>query len=88
MALDEDVTCSITHNDIPPTLTVKKTIVNNDGGAATDPDAFNLQVDGITVLDALRTSEQLVDNKVVEEALQRVQRQIGEGRAGIAGMAV
>lgn len=34
---------------------------------------------GITVLDALRTSEQLVDNKVVEEALQRVQRQIGEG---------
>lgn len=34
---------------------------------------------GITVLDALRTSEQLVDNKVVEEALQRVQRQIGDG---------
>jgi type IV pilus assembly protein PilC len=34
---------------------------------------------GITVLDALRISEQLVDNKVVEEALQRVQRQIGEG---------
>lgn len=34
---------------------------------------------GITVLEALRISEQLVDNKVVEEALQRVQRQIGEG---------
>ena len=34
---------------------------------------------GITVLDALRTSEQLVDNKVIEEALQRVQRQIGDG---------
>jgi type IV pilus assembly protein PilC len=34
---------------------------------------------GITVLESLRTSEQLVDNKVVEEALRRVQRQIGEG---------
>lgn len=34
---------------------------------------------GITVLEALRTSEQLVDNKVIEEALKRVQRQIGDG---------
>lgn len=34
---------------------------------------------GITVLESLRISEQLVDNKVIEEALQRVQRQIGEG---------
>ncbi len=34
---------------------------------------------GITVLESLRISEQLVDNKVVEEALQRVQRQISDG---------
>ena len=34
---------------------------------------------GITVLEGLRISEQLVDNKVIEEALQRVQRQISEG---------
>jgi type IV pilus assembly protein PilC len=34
---------------------------------------------GITVLEGLRISEQLVDNKVVEEALQRVQRQISDG---------
>ena len=34
---------------------------------------------GITVLEGLRISEQLVDNKVIEEALQRVQRQIGDG---------
>ncbi|MCA1804649.1 MAG: type II secretion system F family protein [Xanthomonadaceae bacterium] len=34
---------------------------------------------GITVLDSLRISEQLVDNKVIEEALQRVYRQISEG---------
>ncbi len=34
---------------------------------------------GITVLEGLKISEQLVDNKVIEEALQRVQRQINEG---------
>lgn len=34
---------------------------------------------GITVLESLRISEKLIDNKVIEEALQRVQRQIGEG---------
>lgn len=34
---------------------------------------------GITVLESLRISEKLVDNKVIEEALQRVQRQISEG---------
>lgn len=34
---------------------------------------------GITVLEGLKISEQLVDNKVVEEALQRVQRQISDG---------
>ncbi len=34
---------------------------------------------GITVLEGLRISENLVDNKVIEEGLQRVQRQIGDG---------
>ncbi len=34
---------------------------------------------GITVLDGLRITGELVDNKVIEEALARVQRQIGEG---------
>ncbi len=34
---------------------------------------------GITVLDCLRTGEELVDNSVLQEGLQQVRRQIGEG---------
>jgi type IV pilus assembly protein PilC len=34
---------------------------------------------GVTVLDCIRMGEDLVNNKVVAEALQRVRKQIGEG---------
>jgi len=50
LALGETATCTISNDDISPTLTVVKTIVNNNGGTVTEPDAFGLKVDGIGVL--------------------------------------
>jgi len=50
LALDENATCTITNNDIQPTLKLVKTIINNDGGMVTDPDEFKLKVDGNIVL--------------------------------------
>ena len=49
LALDQDATCTITNDDISPTLTVIKTVVNDNGGTAA-PDDFNLTVDGGAVL--------------------------------------
>ena len=49
LALDEDATCTITNDDISPTLTLIKTVVNDNGGDAS-PDDFNLTVDGGSVL--------------------------------------
>jgi len=50
LALDESATCTITNNDIQPTLKLVKTIINDDGGLVTDPNAFKLKVDGNIVL--------------------------------------
>jgi len=50
LALGEAVTCTITNEDIAPTLTVAKTILNDSGGSVTDPNAFGLKVDGFAVL--------------------------------------
>ena len=36
LALDQDATCTISNDDITPTLTVLKTIVNDNGGTVTD----------------------------------------------------
>ena len=49
LALDQDATCTITNDDISPTITVNKIIVNDDGGLVTDENAFGLQVDGGSV---------------------------------------
>ncbi|MCH5374202.1 MAG: myxococcus cysteine-rich repeat containing protein, partial [Planctomycetes bacterium] len=49
LAIDEAATCTITVNDIAPTLKLIKNIVNDDGGTVTDPNAFGLRVDGISV---------------------------------------
>jgi hypothetical protein len=55
LALDQDAVCTITNDtitndDISPTITVVKTIVNDNGGLITDPNAFGLKVDGGAVL--------------------------------------
>ncbi|MGR9051480.1 MAG: hypothetical protein ACU84J_02410, partial [Gammaproteobacteria bacterium] len=43
-------TCTITNDDISPTLKLVKTIINNNGGTVTDENAFGLKVDGGAVL--------------------------------------
>ena len=52
LALGQNATCTIINDDIPPRLTVVNTIVNNDGGGVTDPDAFGLRIDGLLVFDS------------------------------------
>jgi len=49
VGLGESVTCTFVNDDIAPTLTVIKTVVNDNGGTAA-PDDFNLTVDGAAVL--------------------------------------
>ncbi len=71
LAVGDDVTCTITNQDIGPKLTVIKTINNNNGGTVTDPDAFSLTVGGNSVSSgvantytagvALEINETLVD---------------------------
>ena len=48
LALDQDATCTITNDDIAPTLTLEKTVVNVDGGTATVAD-FQGKIDGSDV---------------------------------------
>ena len=50
LALDQDAICTIHNDDLAPTLTVVKTITNDNGGTVTDQNAFGLRVDGIAVL--------------------------------------
>lgn len=45
LGLDEDVTCTITNDDIAPTLTLVKTVVNDNGGYAVADD-FQAYIDG------------------------------------------
>ncbi len=40
--------CTVTNNDIPPTITLNKEVINDNGGTAT-PASFTLRVDGIVV---------------------------------------
>ena len=42
----DNKTCTINNDDIAPTLTLIKTITNDNGGTITDPDAFLLTIDG------------------------------------------
>ena len=50
VASGQVVTCTITNNDISPTLTVNKTVINDNGGTVTNRNAFGLKVDGSSVL--------------------------------------
>ncbi|MFC1702318.1 hypothetical protein ACFL1J_06225, partial [Pseudomonadota bacterium] len=49
LVLGQVATCTITNDDIPPQLTVINTVVHDDGGTVTDPNAFGLKVDGSVV---------------------------------------
>jgi hypothetical protein len=50
LGLGQSATCTITNDDIAPTLKIVKTIVNDNGGTVTDPNAFGLRIDGTPVL--------------------------------------
>ena len=50
LVLGQDASCTITNNDMTPTLKVVKTVINNNGGSITNPDEFGLKVDGGSVL--------------------------------------
>ena len=48
IGLGETVTCTITNDDIAPTLTLEKTVITLDGGTATEAD-FQGKIDGTDV---------------------------------------
>lgn len=64
------VTCTITNDDIAPTtLTVVKTIINDNGGKIIDPNAFGLRVDGSTVLHNVTNNFDAGTHTVSEDGL-------------------
>jgi uncharacterized repeat protein (TIGR01451 family) len=48
LGLDEDVVCTVTNDDIAPTITLTKAVVNDNGGEATSND-FGLTIGGTSV---------------------------------------
>lgn len=69
LAMDEIATCTITNDDIAPTLKVVKTIINDHGGLIEDPDAFVLRVDGNIVLHNVRNTFDAGNYMVSEDGL-------------------
>lgn len=69
VAQNEKATCTITNDDISPTIKVVKTIVNNNGGTITDPNAFNLKVDGNLVLNNVKNQFNAGNHFVSETSL-------------------
>lgn len=52
LAFGEQAVCTIVNNDIAPTLTLTKTVTNDNGGLLTDAD-FSLSIDGAVVSSAV-----------------------------------
>jgi cysteine-rich repeat protein len=69
LGLADNKTCTITNNDIAPTLTVFKNIVNDNVGNETNPDAFGLKVDGNLVLHGVANSLSAGQHLVSEDGL-------------------
>ena len=65
----ESATCTITNNDISPTLTVVKTVINDNGGTMTDPNAFGLKVDNGIVLHNVSNAFNAGNHIVSEDGL-------------------
>ncbi|MCR4274445.1 MAG: hypothetical protein NUW02_00115 [Candidatus Campbellbacteria bacterium] len=55
LALGDTATCTITNDDIAPTLTVTTTVTNDDQGTATISD-FTLNLDGLTITSGTATT--------------------------------
>ena len=54
LAFGEQTVCTIVNNDIAPTVTLTKTVTNDDGGLLTDAD-FSLTVGGVVVSSGVPT---------------------------------
>jgi hypothetical protein len=85
LALAQDATCTISNDDISPTLTIIKTIINNNGGLVTDPNAFGLRVDGISVLHSIATAFDVGSHIVSEDGLAGYQPGSWGGDCDAAG---
>lgn len=79
VATGQAVTCTITNDDISPTLTVQKTIINDNGGTVTDKNAFGLKVDGGVVLHNATNSFDAGNHTVSEDGLAGYQPGIWGG---------
>jgi len=79
LAMDEIVTCTITNNDIAPTLKVVNTIINDNGGTVTDPNAFGLKVDGGTVLHSVSKAFSAGNHTVSQQGLADYEASIWGG---------
>ncbi len=66
LALADDVTCTITNDDIAPKLTLIKKVITDNGGTAS-PDDFKLTVDGTIVLSGVAHTYQANDPLIINE---------------------
>jgi hypothetical protein len=69
LTLGEAAICTITNDDITPTLKLVKTIINDNGGTITDKNAFGLKVDGGSVLHNAINNFDAGDHIVSEDGL-------------------
>jgi len=68
LAFGEQTVCSIANDDIAPTLTLAKTVTNDDGGLLTASD-FSLAVDGSAVANGVATPVAANTPIVISEAV-------------------
>ncbi len=68
LAIGQTKTCTITNNDIAPTLTVNKVVVNDNGGTAT-VSSFTLKIDGNTVTSGVPNAVTVGGHVVSETAV-------------------
>jgi hypothetical protein len=68
LAYEDDITCKITNEDIAPSLTLVKKVINDNGGKAT-PDQFKLTIDG----KAVKSGEKNYYNTDVSLAINETQ---------------
>ena len=67
LAFGEQTVCTIVNNDIAPTLTLAKTVTNDNGGLLTNAD-FALSIDGTVVTSGLATTVAANTPIVISEA--------------------
>ncbi len=77
LAPGDEAICTITNDDISPTLKVVKNITNNNGGTVTDQNAFSLRVDGDLVLHNVSNDFDAGSHTVSEDGLPVTRQEPG-----------